>query len=169
MARTWQRWLAAFCGLIALAATAPADDWPQFRGPRRDNISRETGLLRAWPEGGPKVLWSVEVCQGYAAAAIHSGRVYFNDYDREANEWCVRCLTLEDGHELWRFKERKRIRPNHGITRTVPAVDGKYVFSLDPKCVLHCLDADSGVQIWCKNLVKEYKSRIPPGTTASAH
>ena len=157
-----RRGLAILCGLAVLAATVAADDWPQFRGPYRDNISRETGLYHEWPTDGPKVLWSVEVCQGYAAAAIHGGKVYFNDYNRETNEWYVRCLTLDDGKELWRFSESKRIRPNHGITRTVPAVDGKYVFSFDPKSVFHCLDAETGREIWRKAFVQEYQTRNPP-------
>ena len=156
------RWLTACFGLLASAMTGAADDWPQFRGSSRDAISRETGLYRTWPAEGPKVLWSVEVCQGYAAAAIHSGRVYFNDYSPEANEWYVRCVTLADGRELWRFKEGKRIRPNHGITRTIPAVDGKHVFSFDPKSVFHCLDAETGTEIWRKAFVQEYKTRNPP-------
>jgi outer membrane protein assembly factor BamB len=145
-----------------LVSAVLADDWPQFRGPRRDNISWETGLLHKWPAGGPKVLWSTPVCQGYAAPAIHSGRVYFNDYDIDAGEWYVRCLTLSEGQEQWRFVEKKKIRPNHGITRTVPAVDGQYVFSLDPKCVFHCLDAQTGKELWQKNLVSAYNAQIPP-------
>jgi len=151
-----------FVGLLALAAEwSRGDDWPQFRGPRRDATSRETGLLRTWPESGPEVLWSTPVCQGYASAAIVKGRVYFHDYDQKAREWLVRCVTLEEGKEVWRFREKRRIRPNHGITRTTPAVDAKYVFSLDPKCVLHCLDARSGKQIWRKNLVRQYRTTIP--------
>ncbi|MBU0719318.1 MAG: PQQ-like beta-propeller repeat protein [Planctomycetes bacterium] len=138
-----------------------ADDWPQFRGPNRDAISKETGLLRHWAEGGPVVLWTVDVAEGYAAPAVYGGRVYFNDYDRQADEWLVRCVTLDKGEESWRFRYKKRIRPNHGITRTVPAVDGTYVFSLDPKCVFHCLDAQTGEELWSKNLVKEYGTTIP--------
>jgi outer membrane protein assembly factor BamB len=88
--------------------------------------------------------------------------VYFNDYDRQKSEWLVRCLDLEKGEEFWRFREQRRIRPNHAITRTVPAVDGQYVFSLDPKANLHCLDASTGKELWGKNLVREYKARIPP-------
>ncbi len=154
------RWIAS--GAVMLAAqVATADDWPQFRGPNRDAISQETGLLRQWPEAGPKVLWSVEVCEGYAAPVVHTGRVYFNDYDRKSRTWFVRCAALEDGKALWRFSDKKRIRANHGITRTVPAVDGKYVFSLDPKCVFHCLDAATGEELWRKSLVKEYGSTIP--------
>ncbi len=154
--------LSILCAAISAAATAQAADWPQFRGPNRDGISKETGLMRQWPADGPEVLWSVEVGPGYASAAIHSGIVYFNDYDREASDWMVRALTLDDGKELWRFKENRRIRPNHAITRTVPAVDGKYVFSIDPKAVFHCLDAKTGEELWRKNLVQEYKAKIPP-------
>jgi outer membrane protein assembly factor BamB len=118
--------------------------------------------MRQWPDSGPQVLWTVEVGPGYSAAAIVGGRVYFNDYDKEANEWLVRCLTLDEGKEVWRFKEKRRIRPNHAITRTIPAVDGTYVFALDPKANLHCLDAKTGKELWNKNLVRDYKARIPP-------
>ena len=154
--------LLVLCSAVALGARTRADDWPQFRGPNRDGISRETGLLHKWPAGGPKVLWTTDACQGYAAAAIHSGRVYFEDYDREAKEYLVRCLTLADGKELWRFKESKTLRPNHGITRAVPAVDDQHVFTLDPKCIFHCLDAKTGREVWRKDLVETYKTEIPP-------
>ncbi len=150
--------------LLILLATAPvaADDWPQFRGPNRDATSKETGLLRVWPEGGPEVLWSLAVNQGYAAAAIYGGRVYFNDYDSASSEWLARAVTLDQGQELWTHRETRRIRPNHAITRTVPAVDGKYVFSLDPKATFHAFDAASGEELWRKNLVQEYGTKIPP-------
>ena len=149
-------------GLTAFCLSAAAEDWPQFRGPRRDNRSAETGLLRKWPAGGPKVLWTVTACQGYAGAAIHSGRVYVNDYSEEAREWYVHCLSLDDGRELWRYTDAKRIRANHGITRTVPAVDGKFVFALDPKAVFHCLNAETGAELWRKSLVRDYQARNPP-------
>jgi outer membrane protein assembly factor BamB len=152
----------AAASLLLLAFPAPAADWPQFRGPNRDGVSPETGLLRAWPAGGPKVVWSTPVGQGYAAAAIHGGRVYFNDYDEVTSDYLIRCLSLADGKELWRYREQRRIRPNHAITRTVPATDGRYVFSLDPKAVLHALDAATGRELWRKDLVQEYGTQIPP-------
>jgi outer membrane protein assembly factor BamB len=139
-----------------------AEDWPQFRGPARDDISRETGLLRQWPAGGPKVLWTVPVGQGYAGAAILGGRVYHNDYDEKKSEWGVWARSLADGKEIWHYKESRVIRPNHAISRTVPAVDGKYVFSLDPKLGLHCLDAKTGQPLWARDLVADYKTIIPP-------
>lgn len=145
-----------------ISSDLQAENWPQFRGPRRDGTSSETGLLREWPEGGPKVLWTVPLGPGYAAPAVYDGKVYVNDYDDGTKEWLVRCLSLEDGTEAWRFSEKKRIRPNHLITRTVPAVDGTHVFSLDPKCIFHCLDAATGKELWSKNFVREFKTRIPP-------
>ena len=148
-------------GVASLLPAAQGSDWSQFRGPDRNGISRETGLLRKWPAGGPKVRWSVPVTQGYAAAAIVGGRVYHHDYDEAKSEWCVNCRSLADGKLIWQFREAREIRPNHAITRTVPAVDSRFVCSLDPKAVLHCLDVKTGKQIWRKSLVTEYKSTIP--------
>jgi len=148
-------------GVASLLPAAQASDWPQFRGPDRNNISKETGLLRKWPAGGPKVLWSVPVTQGYAAAAIVAGRVYHHDYDEAKSEWCVNCRSLADGKLIWQFREAREVRPNHAITRTIPAVDSRFVCSLDPKAVLHCLDVKTGKQIWRKSLVTEYKATIP--------
>jgi outer membrane protein assembly factor BamB len=162
--QTRRDWIigASSWGLAASLSAAQGMDWPQFRGPDRDNISKETGLLRQWPAKGPRVLWTVPVAQGYAGAAIVAGRVYHHDYDEKKSDWRVHCRQLATGKEIWRFAENRPIRPNHAITRTVPAVDGRYVLSLDPKCVLHCLDAQTGKQLWRKNLVTEYKTAIPP-------
>jgi outer membrane protein assembly factor BamB len=101
------------------------------------------------------------VAQGYAAASIVAGRVYHHDYDEAKNEWVVNCRNLSDGKLVWQFREPREIRPNHAITRTVPAVDSRFVFSLDPKAVLHCLDAKTGKQLWRKSLVAEYQAAIP--------
>jgi outer membrane protein assembly factor BamB len=149
--------------LAAAAATATlsAGDWPGFRGPNRDNISTETGLYRTWPAGGPKVLWKTPVCEGYAGAAIKAGRMYLNDYDAAKKEYVVRCLSMADGKDVWRWSYAVDVRTNHGITRTVPSVTDKYVFSLDQKCRFHVLDVKTGKLVWEKNLVQEYKTTIP--------
>ena len=147
--------------ILLTAAALPGADWPQFRGPNRDNISTETGLLKKWPAAGPKVLWETRVAQGYAGAAIRGGLVYVNDYEEENKRHVVRCLSLADGKQVWEWGYDVVIRPNHGITRTVPAVGEKLVFSLDPKCKFHALDAKTGTLVWQKDLVQEYKTRIP--------
>lgn len=147
--------------MILTAISAMGGDWPQFRGANRDNISVETGLLRAWPANGPKVLWKIPVCEGYAGAAIKEGRIYLNDYNAGKKEHLVRCISLADGKDIWQWSYPVEIRPSHGITRTVPAVGQKLVFSLDPKCRFHALDIKTGKLVWQKNLVQEYKATIP--------
>jgi outer membrane protein assembly factor BamB len=147
--------------ILLTAATLLGGDWPQFRGPNRDNISTETGLYRTWPAGGPKVLWKTPVYDGYAGASIKTGKVYISDYDNVKKEHVVRCLALADGKEIWRWSYPVIITVNHGITRTAPAVGQNLVFSLDPKGRFHALDINTGKLIWQKNLVKEYNATIP--------
>jgi outer membrane protein assembly factor BamB len=147
--------------VVLAAATVSAADWPQFRGVNRDNMAAETGLYRSWPAGGPKILWKIPVAEGYAGAAIKDGRVYLNDYDTARKEHVVRAISLADGKDVWRWSYPVEIRPSHGITRTVPAVGRTLVFSLDPKCRFHALDAKTGKLVWQKNLVQEYKATIP--------
>jgi outer membrane protein assembly factor BamB len=147
--------------IVCAATTLAAADWPQWRGPGRDNQSIETGLFRTWPAGGPKVLWKTTVAEGYAGVAIKAGRLYMNDYDPVKKEHVVRCLSMADGKEIWRWSYAVDIRPNHGITRTVPSVTDKLVFSLDPKCRFHALDIKTGKIVWQKNLVQDYKTTIP--------
>ena len=151
--------------IAVLAATvtlgAAPTDWPQFRGPNRDNISTETGLLRAWPAGGPQVLWKTSVAEGYAGAAIKGGTLFINDYDMTKKAHWVRAISMTTGKDVWGWSYPVDIRPNHGITRTVPAVGARLVFSLDPKCRLHALDAATGKLVWQKDLLREYKAVIP--------
>ncbi len=147
--------------LILISISALGADWLQFRGTDRTNISRETGLLRSWPDQGPKVLWKTPVCEGYAGAAIKDGLIYINDYDLERKEHLVRCISLTDGKDIWQWRSAVTVRPNHGITRTVPAIGEKLIFSLDPKCRFFALDAKTGKLVWEKNLVTEYKATIP--------
>jgi len=163
-------------GVTATGPGTPSTDpgaWPQFRGAGRDAVvpaDQAKGLYRTWPAGGPKVLWTVEgLYMGYSAAAVHGGRVYFHDYDEQGEDhtpagprWIVRCVSLGDGREIWRWSYRRRIKPNHAVTRTVPATDGKVVVSFDPKAVLHAFDAASGERLWGYNLPVAFGSRIPP-------
>jgi outer membrane protein assembly factor BamB len=145
------------CATVTLAAA----DWPQWRGPNRDNQSAETGLYRTWPAGGPKVLWRTPVGDGYAGAAIRDGLVYVNDYDMAKKAHLVRAISMATGKDVWQWSSPVDIRPNHGISRTVPTVSAKLVFSLDPKCRFFVLDAKTGKLVWQKNLVQEYKATIP--------
>ncbi len=154
-----------FPGELTTSDGVPADipgDWPGFRGVRHDNISTErVPLARRWPKSGPKVLWSVDLGDGYAGAAVRNGRVYVLDYDKPKQADTLRCLSLADGREIWRRSYPVPIRWNHGMSRTVPAVTDKYVVTLGPKCHVMCTDASTGEFLWGIDLVNEYGTDIP--------
>lgn len=143
----------------------PADltgDWPQFRGPNRDGIA--TGfakLSRDWKAAPPRELWGITVGEGYAGVAVKAGRVYLLDYDRDAKQSALRCLSLADGKEIWRYTYPLTIKRNHGMTRTVPAVTDKLVIALDSKCNVFALDVASGELKWTVSLVREFGAAVP--------
>ena len=136
--------------------------WPQFRGPNRDGVSSgPSNLSRDWKSTPPRELWSLDVGEGYAGAAVRGGRVYLLDYDREAKQSALRCLSLADGKEIWRYTYPLTIKRNHGMTRSVPSVTDKFVVALDSKCNVFCLDATSGELKWTVSLVREFGATIP--------
>jgi outer membrane protein assembly factor BamB len=137
--------------------------WPQFRGPDRSNVVRDArGLVRSWPAAGPTVLWKVALGEGYAGPVIHRGRVYLMDYDQEKKEDALRCLSLDDGAEIWRYTYSVRVKRNHGMSRTVPAVNDQFVVALGPMCHVTCLDATTGKLAWKLDLRKDYGTEVPP-------
>ena len=142
--------------------------WPRFRGPNCDAISSDANitLARSWPDNGPKVLWSVDVGEGYAGAAVLAGRVYVLDYDQENKADAVRCLSLDDGKEIWRYSYDVKIKRFHGMSRTVPAVTEKHIVTIGPKCHVTCLDSMTGQFRWMLNLVREYGTKVPQWYTA---
>jgi len=144
----------------------PADlpgAWPRFRGANLNAISSDenVSLARTWPANGPKVLWSIDVGEGYAGAAVLAGRVYVLDYDREKQADAIRCLSLADGKEIWRYSYTVKVKRNHGMSRTVPAVTDKYVVTLGPKCHVTCLDSVTGQFHWILDLVKDFRAKVP--------
>jgi len=136
--------------------------WPRFRGANFDAVSSENiSLARTWDADGPGVLWSIELGEGYAGAAILAGRVYVLDYDRQKQADAIRCLSLEDGKEIWRYSYPIKVKRWHGMSRTVPAVTEKYVVTLGPKCHVTCLDSVTGEFRWMLNLVKDFNTTVP--------
>ena len=152
-------------GTLVRGDGTPSTDvglWPWFRGPDHTNVAppREK-LLREWPASGPERLWSLPVGEGYAGAAVRNGRVYLIDYDTEKKEDAVRCLSLADGKEIWRYTYSVLIRRYHGMSRTVPAVTDDFVVTFGPKGHVVCLKAKTGEVVWKMDLVKDYGTEIP--------
>ncbi len=140
--------------------------WPQFRGQKRDGLSTETvRLSRNWNAGPPKELWSVDLGEGYAGAAVASGRVYLTDYDQAHRQDAIRCLSLADGQEIWRFAYPVNLKRNHGMSRSVPAVSGKFLVTIGPKCHVACLDAETGELQWGLDMVRQFGATVPPWYT----
>ena len=148
---------------FALSAhPVPPPSWPQFRGPDRDAIiETDTPLAQQWPDGGPTKLWQVELGQGYAAPVIYDDRVYLIDYDMENETDAIRCFSLADGTEIWRYSYPVKIKRNHGMSRTIPVISGEYLITMGPKCHVTCLDLATGELKWMIDLVREYGTEVP--------
>jgi outer membrane protein assembly factor BamB len=143
-------------------APAVAGSWPGFRGARRDNVSTDSPpLARSWGPQGPPRLWSVQLGEGYAAPCIVNSRVYLLDYDHAARADRLRCWALATGQELWSQAYACDVKRNHGMSRTVPATDGKVVVTLGPKCNVMCCDAQSGQVRWELDLVSQFGATVP--------
>lgn len=142
--------------------SAISTGWPCFRGENHCNISEEEiALLDSWPEGGPEKLWSIDLGEGYAGPAVLNGRVYILDYDEAEGADSLRCFSLDDGSEIWRRWYKVKVKRNHGMSRTVPAVTADYVVSIGPKCQVMCANAISGDFIWGIDLPSDYETKIP--------
>ena len=143
----------------AVASSVPGL-WPWFRGPNRDNISTENvRLARSWPPGGPRVVWSRDLGEGYTAPAIRNGRMYILDWDNSQD--VLRCMSFADGKDIWTYAYSDPIKRNHGMSRTVPAVTDKYVVTFGPSCAVVCADAGTGKVLWQMDLVKQYGAKVP--------
>jgi outer membrane protein assembly factor BamB len=157
-------------GKLVKGEGAPADlpgSWPGFRGAKLTGLGAETTpLARTWPASGPRELWSVAAGEGYGGAAIHAGRVYLMDYDQARRMSVLRCLSLADGREIWRYEYALSVKRNHGMSRTVPTVTGEYVVAMDSKCNVVCVSRETGELRWGLNLVREYGATVPPWYTS---
>jgi len=137
-----------------------AAQWPGFRGPQRDGICRDSlPLARNWPSGGPPQRWSVDLGEGYAAAAIAHGCVYVLDYDAAAQRDTLRCLSLDDSREVWHNSYPAVVAKNHGMSRTIPTIAGDFVVTLGPRCHVACWDVRSGQCHWLIDMVRQYGSQ----------
>jgi len=142
-------------------------EWPRFRGPNLDAIWEDPSvtLARSWPPEGPRRIWSIEVGEGFAAAAVKDGRVYMIDYDREKEEDVVRCLSLDDGRDIWQFRYHNTVKRNHGMSRTIPTVTDKYVVTIGPKCHVACLNRLTGEKYWLIDMAERWGATVPPWYT----
>ena len=151
--------LAAVVSLFAFAAQALAQgeaNWPQWRGPNRDGISKETGLLKQWPAQGPSLVWKASGAgRGYSSFSIANGRLYTMGLrgDREF----VIALDIANGKEVWATPHGGAFRNDRGDgPRGTPTIDGDRLYALGGNGDLSCLEARTGKVVWTKNVLREF-------------
>src|SRR5438105_6322364 len=134
------------------AALAGPGDWPQFRGPNRDDISTETGLLKTWPQDGPPLAWKATgLGGGYAGVAVSGDQIY--TAGDKGDSTLVSALNRADGKPVWSAKLGRADAPGNPKfegPRSTPTVDGDLVFVLGQWGDLVCYETGSGKEVWHK-------------------
>ena len=148
--------------------TAPAEDWPHWRGPDYNGISKETGWAVKWPTEGPKKLWKAEVGIGFASFAVSQGRVYTAGNASDTDS--VFCFDAITGKEVWKHSYPAKLDPKYyeGGPSATPTVDGEHVYMFSKRGMAHCLDAAKGTVVWSKDLAAELKATMPTWGFASS-
>jgi outer membrane protein assembly factor BamB len=155
-----------------LSAALRAEDWPQWRGPNRDGMYGETGLLQSFPAEGLKVRWRAPVGWGFSSPVVAQGRVYLADSEvvKPKAKERVHCFdettgkalwthVYEVAYEDWAFNPTQEIGPV-----ATPIVQNGKVYTMGRLGHLFCLDARKGEVLWRRNLEKDYQVAFAPGT-----
>ena len=144
-------------GLAVAAEEEPA--WPQFHGPRRDNLSTETGLLKQWPEGGPRRVWTAQgLGHGYATVSIARGMMYTSG--NIGGKTVITALDLA-GRTLWQVENGKAWEEPQGGARGTPTIDGEHLYHENPYGDVVCLEAKTGKKVWGLSLLERFPSKPP--------
>ena len=158
--------------IMRMADVLRADDWPQWMGPQRDGVWRETGIVKTFPEGGPRLRWRAKIGGGYAGPAVVGDRVYVTDKQlpqgeadpsnpfertrRQAKER-VLCLNDSDGSVVWKHEYECPYTVSYPAgPRTTPVVRDGRVYTLGSEGHLFCLNSTTGEVIWSKNFQTDY-------------
>ncbi len=146
-------------GLSIQVAAQNGGEWPQWRGPNRDGISKETGLLKQWPEGGPALVWKVAGAgTGYSSLSISDGRIYTMGL-RGDREYVI-AFDVATGKQVWATPHGTAYRDSRGDgPRGTPTVDGDRLYSLGGNGDLSALDAKTGKIIWNMNVLSKFGGR----------
>lgn len=156
--RIFWRFIAILLMALGNAAHTSADDWPQWRGPRRDAVSGETGLLQSWPEDGPRVAWkATELGTGYSSVVVGRGRLYTMGLN--GVDVVVTALDEETGTPVW----TQKIGETERDPSSTPTLDGDQLYALDPDGDLVCLQAATGKIVWQASFADDFAGRMMSG------
>src|SRR6266545_1704097 len=136
-------------------------DWPQWRGPERNGVSKDTGLIKQWPSSGPQRAWSISsLGEGYGSLAIKGDRIFVQGTSGSSS--VVFCLNRSDGKTVWSAALGQKVNEGRGNgPRSTPTVDNDRVYALTENGDLVCLRAPDGSPVWRKNILKEFGGSNP--------
>jgi outer membrane protein assembly factor BamB len=145
--------------LLCLSQTAiaqTAGEWPQWRGPNRDGISKETGLLKQWPEGGPRLVWkAVGAGRGYSSMAVSKGRIFTMGV-RGDKEYLI-AFDVATGKEAWSTPHGTVYKDSRGDgPRGTPTIEGNKGYALGANGDLSCFDTTTGRVLWSQNVLEKF-------------
>jgi outer membrane protein assembly factor BamB len=148
---------------LALALPALAADWPQWRGPNRDDVSRETGLLKSWPKDGPPLLWSfTDAGIGYSGPAVVGDRLYTLGGDGKKTS--VYALDVKNPEKVWSTEIGEFFRNGNGDgPRATPTVDGDRLYVLTGRGDLACLETATGKKLWQRSMQEDLGGEMASG------
>lgn len=142
--------------VMAQAGSQSGASWPQWRGPNRDGVSKETGLLKQWPADGPPLVWKATGAgRGYSSFSVANGRLYTMGLrgDREF----VIAFDVATGKEAWATPHGSAFRNDRGDgPRGTPTIDGDRLYALGGSGDLSCMEARTGKIVWSKNILREF-------------
>lgn len=146
--------------LVATAFITSAADWPQWRGADRTDISKESGLLKSWPEGGPTLAWiNKDVGLGYSGYAIAGGKLF--TLGLRGDDELLIAVDVKTGKELWATPVGPILKNNWGDgPRATPTVDGDTVFALSGTGALIAAKTTDGKEVWKTNM-RDFGGRTP--------
>lgn len=146
---------------ITIGSPLADPDWPQWQGPDRTNISKETGLLKQWPASGPPVAWAISgIGEGYGSVSIKGAQIFVQG--AKNNQSVLFCLNRADGKTLWTAPIGKRGSQDRGNgPRGTPTVDEDRVYVLTERGDLACVSAKNGSVVWTKNILTDFGGGNP--------
>jgi len=144
-----------------LVTAQTAGDWPQWRGPNRDGISKETGLLKQWPAEGPPLVWKATGAgKGYSSLALSDGRIFTMGV-RTDREYII-AFDVATGKEVWATANGRVFRNDRGDgPRGTPTVDGDRLYALGGNGDLSCLETKTGRSVWSMNILQKFGGSNP--------
>ena len=161
----------AFALLLATLSPSLAADWPMFRGPEVNGISRESGWSTAWPKDGPPVKWRAKVGLGFSTVVISGGKLIATGHDgRAKGKDTVCCLDAATGRELWKHTYAAPLGNKYfeGGTTGTPTIDGGRVYHLAREGDFFCFELATGKILYQRQLAKELGVEVPEWGFASS-